>query len=68
MKSAKFVLFLFYNVYKEKMFTMLVENGREAPLKAFYLKIWLVYNVCCFGVCLYPINVKTDKLIRLNLL
>ena len=50
------------------MFTILVENGREAPLKAFYLKIWLVYNVCCFGVCLYPINVKTDKLIRLNLL
>ena len=26
-----FLLFLFYNVYKEKMFTIEIEDGREAP-------------------------------------
>ena len=26
-----FVLFLFYNVYKENMFTIEIEDGREAP-------------------------------------
>jgi len=31
-KSMKFVcLFLFYNVFKEKMFTIEIEDGCEAP-------------------------------------
>ena len=28
-----FCMFLFYNVYKEKMCTIEIENGHEAPLK-----------------------------------
>ena len=47
-KSTKFFLkiceifcFLFYNVYKEKMFTIKVEDGREVPCKLsiHYLRI-----------------------------
>jgi len=30
--SANFFLFFFYNFYKEKMFTIKIEDGREAPL------------------------------------
>ena len=37
-KSAKFCLFLFYNIYKEKMFTIEIEDGRESPLKPSYFK------------------------------
>ena len=33
MKSANFVLFRFYNVFKDTIFTVEIEDGREAPLK-----------------------------------
>ena len=32
-KSSIFCLFLFYNVYKEKIFTIEIEDGREASCK-----------------------------------
>ena len=76
-KSAKFVLknlqtfflILFYNVYKEKMFTR--EDGREAPLKpsihiALQTKFWLS-NVDSFASCLYvwtPILFSFSKFIE----
>ena len=33
MKSANFLCFLFFNVHKDNMFTIQIEDGREAPLK-----------------------------------
>ena len=30
-RSATSLLFLFYNVYNDKMFTVEIEDGREAP-------------------------------------
>ena len=54
-KSAKFC-------YKEKMFTIEIEDGRKAPYKPS-----LYINLACLSVCLsvslYPINVKTAELI-----
>ena len=42
-------MFLFYNIYKEKLFTIKTEDGHEA----------LVYKYfACLFVFLYPINVK----------
>ena len=32
-KICEIVLFLFYNVYKEKMFTIEIEDGRNASLR-----------------------------------
>ena len=39
-------LFLFYNVFKEKMFTIQIEDGREAPLKSSIIlrKSWKMFK------------------------
>ena len=55
-----FVFCLFYNVHKEHMFTIKIEDGREAS--------YLYINLACLSVCLYPINVKTAEPIRPNFL
>ena len=36
--SELFVLFLFYNVHKEKMLTIEIGDGREAPWKPGYFR------------------------------
>ena len=36
-KSGTGSCFLFYKAYKEKMFTIEIEDGREAPLNASFL-------------------------------
>ena len=52
MKSVIFFV-LFYNVHKENMFTIEIEDGRKSPKSLVYI------NFACLSVCLYPINVKT---------
>ena len=53
------LLLLFYNVYKEKMFTIQIEDGREAPRKpSLYM-----YFACLSG-CLSVCVQKTSKLLK----
>ena len=40
-----FILFLFYNVHKEKMFTIKIEDGRKAPKKPCNFIIGMVYPI-----------------------
>ena len=61
MKSANFLCFLFFNVHKDNMFTIQIEDGREAPFKPS-----LYINLACLTVRFYPINVKTAEPIGPN--
>ena len=48
------VLFLFYNVYKEKMFTIKIEDGREAPSKPRIIKIlWILYVTILYHILVF---------------
>ena len=38
-ENPRIIFVLFYDVYKESMFTINLEDGREAPSKASYLKM-----------------------------
>ena len=58
-ENPRIIFVLFYDVHKENMFTINLEDGREAPSKAS-----LYINLACLSVCLYPINVKTAEPIR----
>ena len=59
-ENPRITFVLFYDVYKENMFTINLEDGREAPSKA-SLYINLACLSVCLSVCLYPINVKTAE-------
>ena len=50
-ENPRIIFILFYDVHKENMFTINLEDGREAPSKAN-----LYINLACLSVCLYPIN------------
>ena len=59
-ENPRIIFVLFYDVHKENMFTINLEDGREAPSKTSIYKFG--FSVCLFvwmSVCLYPINVKT---------
>ena len=59
-ENPRIIFVLSYDVHKENMFTINLEDEREAAFKAnIYTFGW---SVCLF-VCLYPINVKTAELI-----
>ena len=55
-ESPRIIFVLFYDVHKENMFTINLEDGREAPYKAS-----LYINLASLSVCLYPINVRTAE-------
>ena len=38
-ENPRIIFVLFYDVHKENMFTINLEDGREAPYKASYLKL-----------------------------
>ena len=66
MKIRELFLFCFTMFYKENMFTINLEDGREAPSKARKkgakrLEFLVFINFACLPVCLYPINVKTAE-------
>ena len=48
-KTAKFFgLFLFYNVHKDKMFTIEIEDGAKRPKSLVSLNSWFLSIVCLF--------------------
>jgi len=53
-----FVLFLFYNEYKENMFTIEIEDGREAPEKPSYLYLSTIY---IYFACLLVSNKRKNS-------
>ena len=55
-ENPRIIFVLFYDVHKENMFTINLEEGRKAPSKAS-----LYINLTCLSVCLYPKNVKTAE-------
>ena len=63
-ENLRIIFVLFYDVHKENMFTINLEDGREAPYKACIYILCLSFLVfVCFFVCFFPINVKTAELI-----
>ena len=62
-ENPRIIFVLFYDVHKENMFTINLEDGREAPSKASIINLSI--NLACLSVWvsvrLYPINVKTAE-------
>ena len=47
-ENPRIIFVLFYDVHKENMFTINLEDGREAPSNAS-----LYINLACLSVCLF---------------
>ena len=53
-ENLRIIFVLFYDVHKENMFTINLEDGREAPYKASYI------NLTFLGVCFFVSNKRQN--------
>ena len=51
-ENLRIIFVLFYDVHKENMFTINLEDGREAPYKACIYTLLVFLGVCLF-FCLF---------------
>ena len=54
-ENPRIIFVLFYDVHKDNMFTINLEDGREAPSKAS-----LYINLACLSVCLFVSNKRQN--------